>query len=146
MEKAERGPTWGPVGPLDLESAALLSEEVLFRIVRGDAKGRSFGIPRNDRVPSYEEFNPRLAELDAGDVARAIRRRKHGIFVEQAERIGKMLNEDLLRFRLEDPISGVAEGDGFHVTGGHHRLNEITRRVELGTLAWDMKVKVLLHD
>jgi len=61
--------------------------------VRGDAKGRLFGTPRNPRAPTVEEFNPRIGELNAGDFAGAIKGRKHGIFPEQAESVGRMSNE-----------------------------------------------------
>jgi hypothetical protein len=57
-----------------------------------------------------------------------------------------MSNEELLRFRPDDPISGVIQGDGFSITGGHHRLNEIIRRVEAGTLPKDTKIRILFHD
>ncbi len=109
-------------------------------------EGRSFGTPGNPRAPTVEEFNPRIGELNAGDIGGAIKGRKHGIFPDQAESISKMSNEELLRFRPDDPISGVIQGDGFSITGGHHRLNEITRRVEAGTLPKDTKVRILFHD
>jgi hypothetical protein len=134
------------VKPLGQEEAAQLSEGVRFRIVRGDAKGRPFGTPRNPRVPTVEEFNPRVGELNAGDIGGAIKGRKHGIFPDQAESVSKMSNEDLLRFRPDNPISGVIQGDGFSITGGHHRLNEIIRRVEAGTLPKDTKIRILFHD
>src|SRR5205823_3686851 len=92
---------------------------------------------RNPRAPTVEEFNPRVGELNAGDLAGGIKGRKHGIFPDQAESISRMSNEELLRFRPDDPISGVIQGDGFGITGGHHRLNEIIRRVEAGTLPKD---------
>lgn len=57
-----------------------------------------------------------------------------------------MSNEELLRFRPEDPISGHIQGDGFNITGGHHRLNEINRRVAAGELSADTKVRILFHD
>ncbi len=132
--------------PLGKDEAAQLSEVVRFRIVKGDAKGRAFGTPRNPCVPTAEEFNPQIGEIRAGEVAGAINGRKHGIFPEQAESIRKMSNEDLLRFRLEDPISGNIQGDGFAITGGHHRLNEIIRRVQAGELATDTPIRILFHD
>src|SRR5262249_10774475 len=134
------------VKPLGQEEAAQLSESVRFRIVRGDAKGRPFGTPRNPSVPTVEEFNPRIGELNAGDIAGPIKRRKHGIFPDQAENVSKMSDEGLLRLRPDDPISGVIQGDGFTITGGHHRLNEIIQRVEAGTLPRDTKVRILFHD
>ena len=134
------------VEPLGKEEAVQLSESVRFRIVKGNAKGRPFGTPRNPRVPTAEEFNPKIGELKAGGLAGAIKGRKHGIFPEQAENIRKMSDEELLRFRPEDPISGNIQGDGFSITGGHHRLNEIIRRVEAGELSADTKVRILFHD
>lgn len=134
------------VKPLGKEEAAQLSESVRFRIVKGDPKGKPFGTPRNPRIPTIEEFNPTIGELNAGDVAGAINGRKHGIFPEQAENIRKMSNEELLQFRLEDPMSGNILGDGFNITGGHHRLNEIIRRVQAGELPADAKVRILFHD
>jgi hypothetical protein len=134
------------VKTIGTEEAAQLSEGVRFRIVRGDAKGRSFGTPRNPRAPTVEEFNPRVGDLNAGDIGGAIKGRKHGIFPDQAESISRLSNEELLRFRPDDPISGVIQGDGFAITGGHHRLNEIIRRVEEGTLPKDTKIRILFHD
>jgi hypothetical protein len=134
------------VKPLGQEEIAQLSEAVRYRIVRGDAQGRPFGTPRNPRAPTGEEFNPRIGELSAGDIAGAIKGRKHGIFPDQAESVSKMSNEDLLCFRPDDPISGVIQADGFTITGGHHRLNEIIRRVEARTLSKDTKIRVLFHD
>lgn len=134
------------IKPLGEEEATQLSEKVRFRIVKRDAKGKPFGTPRNPRVPTVEEFNPQIGEVNAGDLAGAIRGRKHGIFPEQAEKIQKMSTEELLRFRPEDPISGNIQGDGFNITGGHHRLNEIIRRVEAGALPPDTKVRILFHD
>ena len=134
------------VKPLGQEEAAQLSEGVRYRIVRGDAKERPFGTPRNPHAPTVEEFNPRVGQLNAGDIGGAIKGRKHGIFPNQAESVSKMSNEELLRFRPDDPISGVIQGDGFSITGGHHRLNEIIRRVEAGTLPKDTKIRILFHD
>lgn len=134
------------VEPLRKEEAAQLSEKVRFRIVKKDAKGKPFGTPRNPRVPTLEEFNPAIGELKAGDLAGAIVGRKHGIFPEQAENIQAMSNEELLQFRPEDPISGNIQGEGFNITGGHHRLSEILRRVQTGELSADAKVRILFHD
>jgi hypothetical protein len=41
------------VKPMEAEAAGQLPENVLFRIVRGGAKGRSFGTPRNPRGPNF---------------------------------------------------------------------------------------------
>ena len=134
------------VKPLGQEEAAQLSEGVRFRIVRGDANRRPFGTPVNPRAPTVEEFNPRVGELNAGDISGAIKGRKHGIFPDQAECVSNMSNEELLRFRPDDPISGVIQGEGFSITGGHHRLHEIIRRVEAGTLPKDTNIRILFHD
>ena len=126
--------------------ASGIPEDVRFRIVRGDAKGRLFGTPRNPLVPTIEEFNPRIGELNAGDIAGAIKGRKHGIFPDQAESVSRMTNDELVRFRPDDPISGIRQGEGFSITGGHHRLNEIIQRVDAGTLAKDTRIRILFHD
>jgi len=56
-------------------------------------------------------------------------------------------NEELLRFRPDDPISGfIVEGGNFEITGGHHRIAEITRRIEAGELPADTLVRILFHD
>jgi hypothetical protein len=133
--------------PMDPESAAQLPEGVLYRIVRGDHKGRSFGTPRNPRPPTVEEFNPRIAEVRAGDLAETIVGRKHGIVPEQAERVRQLSNDDLAGFRPNDPISATAAGEhGLSLTGGHHRTNEIIQRVQSGTMEPNTIIQVLLHD
>lgn len=134
------------VKPLGADEAAQLNEGVLYRIVRGDAKGRAFGTPRNPRPPTIEEFNPRIGEMRADQLAGRITGRKHGIFPEQAERVRQLSNEELLRFRVDDPMSGHATNGGFSITGGHHRMNEIIRRVQAGELPADTPVRILFHD
>ncbi|MBX9622241.1 MAG: HINT domain-containing protein [Gemmataceae bacterium] len=136
------------VRPLGKEEAALLPESVLYRQVKGDAKGRPFGTPRNTKTPTIEDLNPKIAEVKAGDLESAIVGKKHGIFPEQAEAVKKMSNEELLRFRPEDPMSGHmnATGDGFGITGGHHRMNEIIERVKDGRLPPDTPIWILFHD
>jgi hypothetical protein len=131
---------------LPLEEMGLLGEGVLFRIVRGDTKGRPFGSPRNPRVPTLEEFNPRVGEVAAGELAVLITGRRHGINREQAERIEQMTTGELLQFREDDPMSGTAENGGFSITGGHHRMNEIIQRVRAGKLPQDTPVRILFHD
>jgi len=84
--------------------------------------------------------------MKAGDVGGAIRGRKHGVFPERAESVGKMSNDELIKFRADDPISGVAVENGFSITGGHHRLNEIVRRAEAGELPADAEIRILFHD
>jgi len=52
-----------------------------------------------------------------------------------------------LHFRIKDPISGTqASGGGVSITGGHHRIAEIVRRVQTGQLPADTPVPFLLHD
>ncbi len=122
------------VKPMGEDEASQLSEGVLYRIVKGDKKGRPFGSPTNPRSPTIEEFNPRIGEVRAGDLARKITGRKHGIDPTQAALVSQLSNEDLLRLRTEDPLSGHATNGGFSITGGHHRINEIINRVQAGTL------------
>jgi hypothetical protein len=123
------------------------AERILYRIQRGDAKGRAFGTPRNPNPPSINEFNPRMREIRAGDVEREVARTKHGIFPDQEASISRLSNDDLVRFRIDDPISGApAPGGGLSVTGGHHRIAEIARRVRSGRLPPNTPVPVLLHD
>jgi len=123
-----------------------LPESVRFRIVRGDAEGRPFGTPRNPRTPSLEEFNPRVEEIRAGDLSGIIVGRRHGILPEQAERIGRLSHDELLLFRLDDPMSATVVRGGLSLTGGHHRVHEIIARVQEGRLAPDTLVRVLVHD
>jgi len=119
---------------------------LLARVVRGDHKGRPFGSQAVPRMPTIEEFNPRILEIKAGDLAQSIKGRKHGIFPDQAERIGKLGNEDLIRFRIEDPMSAAGGKGNLSLTGGHHRTAEIIRRVEAKELSPDTIIKVLIHD
>lgn len=116
------------------------------RVVRGDAKGRKFGTPRNPRMPTVEEFNPRATDVPSGAVETLIKGEKHGLFPKQAEAVRSLSNEELVRFRIEDPISGAEAGGGFSLTGGHHRIAEIIRRAKSGELPPDTPVRILLHD
>jgi hypothetical protein len=134
------------VKPLDAATAETLREDVLSRIVRGDAKGRAFGTPRNQRTPTLAEFNPRIAEVRAGDLAETVVGRKHGIFPEQAGRVAELSNEELIRFRVEDPMSATQVKDGLSLTGGHHRTNEIIQRVQAGKLDPNTIIRILVHD
>ncbi|MCI0455480.1 MAG: hypothetical protein L0Z62_00705 [Gemmataceae bacterium] len=134
------------VRPMEAEAAGRLPENVLYRIVRGDARGRPFGTPRNQRAPTLEEFNPRIGEVRAGDLAETIVGRRHGIFPEQAQRVGQLSNEELILFRVEDPISATQAQNGLSLTGGHHRTNEIIQRVQAGQLDPNTTMRVLLHD
>lgn len=132
--------------PLGHEEASRLSDGLRYRIVRRDEKGRAFGTPRNPRAPTLEEFNPWIGEIPAGELAGKIMGRKHGIVLEQAERLKKLDNEELVRFRGDDPMSGHGTGGGFSITGGHHRINEVIRRVQSGELPSDTPVRILFHD
>ncbi len=131
------------IGGLPEEQA----ERLLYRINRCDAKGRTFGTPRNPHPPSIDEFNPRIREIRAGDVEREISQTKHGTFPDQEVSIAKLSNDELIRFRIEDPISATAApGGGISVTGGHHRIAEVARRMHTGQLPPDTPVPFLLHD
>jgi hypothetical protein len=131
---------------MEAEQAQNLPESVLFRIAKGDAKGRAYGTPRNPRAPTIDEFNPRIVEIAAGELSGLIVSRKHGIFPDQARQVGQMTNEDLIRFRLEDPISATRVENGLSLTGGIHRTNEISQRVQDGQMDAAIIVKVLIHD
>lgn len=131
------------IGSLPGEEA----ERILYRINRGDAKGRAFGTPRNPNPPSIDEFNPRMREICAGDVEKEIAQTKHGAFPDQEASIANLSNDELIRFRIEDPISATpASSGGVSVTGGHHRIAEIARRVHSGQLPPNTPVPFLLHD
>jgi hypothetical protein len=132
--------------PMEAEAAAELPESVLYRITRGDDKGRAFGTPRNPRVPTVEEFNPRIIEIRAGDLAQAIVGRRHGIYAEQAQRIAQLSHEELTQYRVEEPISATQAQNGLSLTGGHHRTNEITLRVQGGQLDPNTIIRILVHD
>jgi hypothetical protein len=121
-------------------------ERLLSRIVRGDGKGRPFGTPRNPRMPTVEEFNPRLQAVRAGDLETTITGTRHGLHPRQTEAMRALSNEDLVRFRLEDPISGTGTGRGFSVTGGHHRLAEIIQRAKSGQMSPETPIRILFHD
>jgi hypothetical protein len=135
-----------PSAPLGLSDFRQVPDRVLARIVRGDARGRSFGMPRNPRLPTLEEFNPQIAEIRAGNLGRMITSRRHGLFPEQAESIGQLSDEELIRFRPEDPVSGIESGGGLSLTGGHHRTAEIIDRVRSGRLSPDTIIRILVHD
>ena len=134
------------VKPMEVEAAEQLPKDVLFRISRGDAKGRAYGTPRNPHAPTITEFKPRLAEVSAALLEGLIVRRKHGLHAEQEQRIGQLSNEELGTFRLEDPISAIQIPDGLSMTGGHHRMNEILKRVQSGTMNPSTIIRILLHD
>jgi hypothetical protein len=87
-----------------------------------------------------------LAEVRTGELAETIVGRRHGILPEQAQRIGQLTNEELIRFRIEDPISATQAANGLSLTGGHHRTNEIIQRVQVGQLDPNTIIRILLHD
>lgn len=121
-------------------------ERILYRVERNDAKGRPFGSARHPGPPTIDEFNPRFEDVRAGDLQDVISARKHGLFDDQVESVGQLGNDDLVRFRPEDPISGVRTGDGLSLTGGHHRTAEIIRRAGSGLIHPDQLVRILVHD
>ncbi len=122
-----------------------LPTDVKYRIAKGDKKGRPFGSPSNPREPTTEELNPRIQNIPAGELASTMDP-KHGIHDGQAAGVAPMSNEELIKFRPEDPISGTPKGDGLAQTGGHHRTAEIDRRVKSGEMPADTPVPVLIHD
>lgn len=143
----EAGGEFDPGGrPLADAVARQLPAGVLCRIMRKDRKGRPYCTPRNPGVPGLVEFNPRICYVLAGNLASAIVARRHGTFAEQAERVARLTDEELTRFRLDDPISGHGTPEAFAITGGHHRLNEIALRVAAATLPAETPVGVLFHD
>jgi hypothetical protein len=97
-------------------------------------------------MPTIAEFNPRFRDVRAGDLAELITGRMHPENPKQAASVSRLNNEDLVRFRLEDPISAVESGAGFSLRGGHHRTAEIIRRVQPGLLSPDLILTVLIHD
>lgn len=134
------------VEPLAVDEADRLPDGVRCRIIKGDRKGRPFCTPRNPGPPTLAEFNPLIGVLAAGEVAGKVCGRRHSIFPAQAESVMQMSVEELLRFRPDDPMSGHAEPGGFAITGGHHRLHEIDRRVQSGELPAETPVRILFHD
>jgi hypothetical protein len=92
------------------------------------------------------EFNPRVAEIQAGHFEKMIVARRHGSLPELAAQIEQMSNDDLVLFRLDDPISAVETQNGLSLTGGHHRTSEIVRRVQAERLDRSVIVRVLIHD
>lgn len=134
------------IEPLPTADADQLPDGVRCRIIKGDRKGRTFCTPRNPGPPTLTEFNPRIGVLAAGEVAGKVASRMHGIFPAQADSVRQMSVEELLRSRPDDPISGHAEPGGFTITGGHHRLHEIDRRVQAGELPPETLVRILFHD
>ena len=97
-------------------------------------------------MPTVEEFNPPIQEVRAGDLEGSVVDTRHGLTPDQSASIGRMSNEELLRFRIEDPISATGEPGNLSLTGRHHRTAEIISRVASGQLPPDTLVKILLHD
>ena len=120
------------VKPMEAEAAEQLPESVRFRIARGDAREEPLAHLEIHGLPTLEEFNPRIGEVRAGDLAETIVARKHAMLPEQAQRVGQLGNEELIRFRVGDPISATRAQNGLSLTGGHHRTNEIIQRVRAG--------------
>jgi hypothetical protein len=99
---------------MELGFAGDLPEQVLFRIVRGDARRRAFGTPRNPRAPTIVEFNPRFTEIRADDLATTIVSRRHGIFADQALRVSQLSHSEADRIaaaRLMLLKMGLDSGD-----------------------------------
>jgi RHS repeat-associated protein len=123
------------------------ADKVKVRVVRTDDKGRPFMGPRNPNAPTTDEFNPRIVNVPAGDLAPAIGdRQKHGPNPDQQKSVAAMSNDDLTSFNPQDPISVTQTPDGASQTGGTHRTAEIAKRVENGTLPPDTPIPVLVHD
>lgn len=57
-----------------------------------------------------------------------------------------MSDEELIRFRPDDPISATQIGEGLSLTGGHHRMNEIGQRVLSGQMDPNTIIGVLIHE
>ena len=94
-----------------------------------------------------ELFRPRIIKIQACKVAALIgNRRMHPLFHEQLVRVQELDNAELIRFRIEDPISVTKRPAGHSLTGGHHRTDEIDNRVKDGRLQADTLVEILLHD
>jgi hypothetical protein len=147
-----KGGPRGPGGrPINIAAAIRAlppeqQERLLYRIMRGDNKGRPYGTPRNPGVPPIDTFNPRIEEVRAGDLEKLVVQTKHGIFPKQARSIRELSNDEIVRFQMEDPISGAKVEGGLSLTGGHHRIDEIVKRVNAGQLPPSTLVPLLIHD
>ena len=64
-------------------------------------------VRRNPRVPTMEEFNPRIVEVLASDLSRLIVDGRHEVHPEQLECIATLADEELTRIRFDDPISAT---------------------------------------
>jgi hypothetical protein len=108
--------------------------------------GRITGKRFNEVAATPADFNPRAYTLSAGEIEGGLASRKHGINPSQAARVGQLSTEELVRFRFDDPISSHGIRGGIRLTGGHHRISEIIRRVSTGELHPNTPVHILLHD
>ncbi|TAF66049.1 MAG: hypothetical protein EAZ55_07495 [Cytophagales bacterium] len=81
-----------------------LNDNVLYRIVKTDKKGKRYGTPNNPETPSIDEFNPRIIEVKAGNLENIIISRMHDLHPNQTESIKNMSNEELITFRIDDPL------------------------------------------
>ena len=131
---------------MDFDCATNLPEHVLYRIVRCDAKGRSFGTPRNPSVPTMEEFNPRMVEVAASELVQLIVGVRHGLHPEQLDRVAELADGELIRMQWDDPISATQAENGLCLTGGHHRIHEIMRRTANGQVDATTTIGILIHD
>lgn len=117
-----------------------LDENVIYsRIVKKDKKGRTYGV-NSPNTPSLADFNPRIEMFYAEDLGELIPR--HGINEAQLNALRELSNEELIKFRADDPISI----NGSNITGGHHRIYEILRRVKEGTMPANTPISILHHD
>ncbi|OWK41286.1 polymorphic toxin-type HINT domain-containing protein [Fimbriiglobus ruber] len=124
-----------------------LPDSTLYRTELRDRKGRRYGTPGNPDPPTVQQFNPRIREVRAGDLTQTNPARMHPENPQQAGPVGKLSNEDLTRLRIEDPISATeAPGGNLSLTGGHHRIAEIIRRVKSGQLSPNTLIRVVVHD
>lgn len=119
-----------------------LSDMVIWRIKRGDFKGRPFGggPGSSPHAPTLAEFNPRIETVRAGDLGEYIP--SNPIIDEQLNSVRQLSNEELIKFRMDDPISV----SGNQTTGGNHRIYEILNRINEGKLSPDTPIDLLRHD
>ena len=108
--------------------------------------GRITGGKFNRVLATVEDFNPRLYQISVGSIEGRLASVKYEIFEAQASSIAKLSNAELVAFRIADPISSHGIRSGLQLTGGHHRINEIVRRINAGLLDPNTKVQILLHN
>ena len=121
-----------------------LPDSVLYRLGKTDAKGDrtvsgGVGAPGVRLQSTYLRNASRIDTDQHGDSQYECWQSRKGALGSQTRA--------LVGFRTKDPISsrGLSEG-GLNVTGGHHKVAEIQRRVANGTLPASTAVMVLLHD